>query len=140
MQGLADLSPDAKWVTYTSDESGPYEVWAVPLPTNGAAPIPVSKGPGELPRWSPKNDGFYFRNGQRWYWVAKTGLPDRPFADPKFYLEGDYLNISGPEYAVHPDGKRLLLLQGSGERTRGTLDVINNWRAELERRLPAAAR
>jgi hypothetical protein len=29
-----------------------------------------------------------------------------------------------------------MLLQGSGERTT-TLDTIINWRAELERRLPA---
>jgi hypothetical protein len=134
-QGLSGLSPDGKWLAYTSDESGPYEVWATRLPPQGE-PIKISNGGGELPRWSPRSDGFYYRFGQRWYWVALTGSDDRPFREPELYLEGDYLNVAGPEHEVHPDGKRLLLLQGSGERTTTTLDFIVNWRAELERRLP----
>jgi hypothetical protein len=135
-QGLADLSQDGNWFAYTSDESGPYEVWAARLPIRGS-PVKVSPGGCELPRWSPKNDGLYYRCGQRWFWSALTGRDDPVFAPSELFVEGDYLNISGPEYAVSPDGSRLMLLRGSGERTTTTLDMIINWRAELERRLPA---
>ena len=138
-QNLSDLSPDMKWLAYTSDESGQYEVWVMRLPRKGS-PIQVTSRGCELPRWSPRSDGLFYRCGQRWYWAALTGSDDPAFREPELFLEGDYLNIAGPEYEVHPDGKRLLLLQGSGERTRGTLDMITNWRAELERRLPLPAR
>jgi hypothetical protein len=136
-QNLSDLSPDMKWLAYTSDESGQYEVWAARLPVQGA-PKQVTNRGCETPRWSPKGDGMFYRCGQRWYWAALSGSDDPPFRPPELFLEGDYLNIAGPGYEVSPDGTRLLLLQGSGERTRGTLDVITNWRAELERRLPEA--
>lgn len=137
-QVLADLSPDMKWLAYTSDETGPYEVWASRLPPRGS-PIRLSNGGGELPRWSPRGDGLYYRNGQRWYWVALTGSDDRPFAPPEFVLEGNYVEIAGAEDAVSPDGKRLLALQGSNERETGTLDVLINWWAELEQALPNRA-
>ena len=133
--GLADLSPDMEWVAFTSNESGPYEVYAVRLPPDGP-PIRVSQGGGELPRWSPQGDGLYYRDGQRWYWVARTNSDDEPFAPPEFFVEGDFLNVGGPEFEVSPDGSRLLLLQGSGERTQSTLSLITNWFTELERLVP----
>jgi len=134
-QGSPDASPDTKWLAYTSDESGSSAVWVSGLPPKDP-PIRVSPAGCELPRWSPRGDGFYFRCGQRWFWVPLKPSETGPFAAPEFVLEGDYLNVPGAEYAVSADGSRLLLLQGSGERTQSTLALITNWRADLERRLP----
>ncbi|HSM18362.1 MAG TPA: hypothetical protein VK845_15350 [Gemmatimonadales bacterium] len=52
------------------------------------------------------------------------------------WIQGDFLNVSGMEYAVSPDGQRLLLLQGDGHVSTVALNVITNWGAELERRIP----
>ena len=65
----ARFSPDGRWVSYVSDESGRNEVYVVPFaaPQAGAAPGPprgkwqISTGGGTLPRW--RRDGkeiFYF--------------------------------------------------------------------------------
>ena len=122
-------------MAYTTNESGPYEVWAARVDAPDP-PIRISRGEGELPRWSPQGDGLFYRNGQRWYWVAATSSDNEPFAAPEFVLEGDFLSVSGPEYEVSADGTRLLLLQGAGERTQSTLSHVTNWVELLEERLP----
>ncbi|NNG16681.1 MAG: protein kinase [Gemmatimonadales bacterium] len=134
-QVLASLSPDMQWVGFTSTETGRYEIFVSPLPVTGP-PIKISTDGGEEPLWSPRGDGLYYRDGRRWYWVARTGSEDAPFADPVQWIQGDFLNVSGMEYAVSPDGQRLLLLQGDGHVSSVGLNVITNWGAELERRIP----
>ena len=134
-QGLAALSPDITWMTYSTTESGPYEVRAIHLPPEDA-PIRISNPEGELPRWSPRGDGLYYRDRQRFYWVPYTEGSDDPFGTPQLFVEGDFLNIAGPEIEVSSDGSRLLLLQGLGERAQSELNYVANWVTELERLVP----
>ena len=49
-----DLSPDAKFLAYESNESGQYEVYVQPLPQGGGK-RPVSTNGGHQPRW--RGDG-----------------------------------------------------------------------------------
>jgi serine/threonine-protein kinase len=130
---LTDFSPDGDWFAYSSTETGPYEVYAQRLEP-GSRPYRISRG-GELPRFSPRGDGVYYRDGQRWYFVAFTGDDAEPFAAPRFVLEGEYQNVAGPEFEVAPDGRRLLLLERTAASSTTTLHLILNWRKELEERL-----
>ena len=130
-QIFGSVSPDGRWLTYTSTASGPYEIYAVRYPVEGS-PVKISTEGGELPTWSPRGDGLYYRDGRRWYWVALTGSDEDPFADPELFVEGNYLNVAGPEHAVSPDGSRLLLLRGPSDETTTTLNVVTNWFARLD--------
>jgi hypothetical protein len=133
-QWYGRVSPDGRWLAYTSTESGRYEVYAVRFPVTGPS-LKLSISGGEQPEWSPRGDGLFYRDGQRWYWVRLIGSADRPFGEPELFLEGDFLNVPGAEYAVSPDGQRLLLLQRPGERTTTTLNVVTNWFHEVGQRL-----
>jgi serine/threonine protein kinase/Tol biopolymer transport system component len=46
----AQLSPDARWVAYTSNENGTDEIYVQPFPA-GAGRWQVSRGGGRQPRW-----------------------------------------------------------------------------------------
>lgn len=128
---MTDLSPDGRWLVYHSQEEGAYQVYAVPTDPPGV-PTRISNAPGEVPVWSPKGDGIYYRYGKRFYWVPFTVAGEKPFGEPRLFLEGDYLNVNGRDVAVSPDGSRLLLLQPGGKPTSSTLDVVLNFRARLE--------
>jgi hypothetical protein len=136
-QYLSDFSPNGEWLTYTSLEGGAGNVYALRM-TNPEQPILVSQGGGEVPRWSPQNDGFFYRNHRNWYWVSLTDDEDEPFADPVLAFQDDYLNIAGPEHEVSSDGQRLLLLKGSGGGTTTSLNLIRNWVVELARLIGTA--
>lgn len=129
---LYDVSPGGRWLTYISDEDGPYHVYAIRLDRRDPRVVPVSAGPGELPRWSPQGDGLYYRTATRFYWVPYTGREEAPFGEPELFIEGNYLNVAGPEMEVSQDGRRLLLLKAEGRSSTTTLDLILNVRDRLE--------
>ena len=59
MQG--EVSPDSKWIAYTSDESGgSNEVYATGFPAGGAR-WRVSSGGGSFPRWSRDGKELFYR-------------------------------------------------------------------------------
>lgn len=86
---------------------------------------------GELARWSPRGNGLYYRDGQRWYWVAMQRSESEPFATPELFTKGSYLNVAGPEHAVSPSGDQLLVLRVPGEAGVRELEVVVNWLTEV---------
>jgi hypothetical protein len=55
---------------------------------------------------------------------------------PQLLFQGDYLNVSGLEYGVSPDGKRFLVLQPADTSPPTELRVVVNWFEELKRLVP----
>jgi serine/threonine-protein kinase len=127
-------SPNRRWLLFTSDHQGPFEAYAQRVDSENL-PIKLSRGEGGIARWTPSGDAIYFRDRQRFYRVEVTGDPENTFSEPEFYLEGDFLNVPGSELDVHPDGQRLLLLEGPGERTTNRLNFVQNWKLILKQRL-----
>jgi WD40 repeat protein len=127
------LSPDQRWLTYTSIAGGRYEIYALAYPLEDALrPILLSRDGGMESVWSPRGDGLYYKDGRRWYWVPLTGSAVQPFGEPEFFAEGEYLELPGLEYAVSPDGSRILVVRSVGEPTTTTLNVVTNWFGVLE--------
>jgi Tol biopolymer transport system component len=53
------FSPDGRWVTYQSNESGRYEVYVVPFPA-GSGKWQISTGGGIWPRWRHDGKELFF--------------------------------------------------------------------------------
>ncbi len=77
-------------------------------------------------------DGLFYRDGPRWYWVARTDSEEDPFAPPELWLEGEFVEVPGAEGAVAPDGKRVLLIHGPADRSTTVLSVVTNFFEELK--------
>ena len=59
----AALSPDGRWLAYTSDGTGRREIWVRPYPGPGA-PARVSPDGGAEPRWSRDGGTLYYLHGR----------------------------------------------------------------------------
>ena len=145
------LSPDGRWLAYSSDLSGVYEVYVVRFPgLDGQEPISI--GGGDLPTWS--DDGrvlFYLRR--------PAGPPDAVMRVPLDFIEGEpptviagtperlfdfgrYFSIRGSErvYDISPDGQRFLMITAAdaadAELDRSRINVIFDWFEELNARVP----
>ena len=64
-----DLSPDGKWLAYTSDESGRLEVYVIPFSPVASTANALAAGRwqisfegGNQPRWSPSGKELFFPN------------------------------------------------------------------------------
>ncbi len=127
------LSPDERWLTYTSNATGRHEVYALVYPIEESPrPIPLSRDGGVASVWSPRGDGLYYRNARRWYWVPLTDSAAQPFGELEFFAEGEYLVLGGLDHAVSPDGSRILVVRSVGKPTTTTLNVVTNWFEELK--------
>lgn len=77
-EGGARFSPDAKWIAYSSDETGRHEVYVRPFagaPSTGGGKIRISSAGGNQPVW--RADGqelFYVSSDRHLYGVSTRGL------------------------------------------------------------------
>ena len=71
------------WFVYTLDEWGFYDVVVVLLFVDWFLILVFCDG-GELLRWLLWGDGFFYRDGQCWYWVELMGLSEWSFVDLVF--------------------------------------------------------
>jgi hypothetical protein len=108
------LSYDGKWLAYTSDESGDFEVYVISFP-DGKQREKVSVGGGFQPRWSINGKEIYYRaTPGRAMKVAVTTTPALSVRTPELMFtinfQGGYTNApTRHQWALHPDGDRFLI-------------------------------
>ncbi len=126
----------ARWVVYSSDESGRSEIYVQSYP-GGANRIPVSTGGGILPKWSRDGKELFYVTGDAVVSVAIR--PDGSFGAPHrlFDRSNFLLNYRFKSYDVSPDGKRFLMIQRDPGSVPRQLNVILNWSDELDQPAPA---
>jgi len=125
----ARLSPDGKWLAYSSDETGSIELYVTSFPIAGAK-WQVSNG-GLLTRdansvmdWSPDGN-LRYQFGDKIFEVQVRNNGGRPeFSVPKelVTLPPGLLVLS-----ILPDGKRILAAELVGERASVPVDFVLNW-------------
>ena len=132
----AVFSPDGRWVAYTSDRAGTYEVYVARYPIrDGEGAVKVSAHQGaEEPHWSFEGDAVLYRSGGGWWRVPVRFDPDPVPGRPELVAEGSFINVPGKSWDLLPDG-RLLLGDGPRESTVDRIHMIPNFAAEIERRL-----
>jgi serine/threonine-protein kinase len=128
------LSPDGRWLAYVSNESGVSEVYVRPFPGVDSARFAISVAGGMEPMWRRDGTELFFRNarGEMFAVPVRTG-PRFEHGTPKllFSIPGMALQEYHRTYDVHPDGKRFLMVPSGGAEAPN-LDVIFNWRTELQ--------
>ena len=121
------ISPDGKLVAYQSDASGRWEVYIQPFP-RGDGRWQVSAEGGQNPMWNPNGGELFYVSGDALVAVGVTTGADVRVGPPRrlFAAEAVGARLTRPAvierlYAVGPDGRRFLLVRGSG---MGTSDVV----------------
>ena len=135
----AKFSPDAHWVSYTSNESGAKEVYIQPFPNAAGGKWVVSNGGGSQPRWS--HDGkelFYFTPDETLTAVdvnASGGTIQLGAPKPLFHTTVLGGTGGGPgnswRWDVSADGKRFLINTALDDSSAAPLTVLLNWQSAL---------
>ncbi|HSA56265.1 MAG TPA: hypothetical protein VLE53_11220 [Gemmatimonadaceae bacterium] len=109
-----DVSPDGRFLAYTSDETGRNEVYVTPLPGPGPR-IPVSQNGGRYPRWT-RNGRELVYSVQQSLWAARMDLSG---AAPRVIRRDSLMRVGGVAlqrlslgvpYDVTPDGEQFAVL------------------------------
>jgi Tol biopolymer transport system component len=124
------FSPDRKWIAYTSNQSGDYEVYVQPLHASGKK-WRISASGGAQPRWRRDGKELLYLSldrkvvavqvnaNQGEFEVGATEiLFNAPISSPFFPF--------GMDYDVSADGQRFLI-SASTEEAKPPISVILNW-------------
>ena len=124
----AALSPDGRWLAYTSDATGSLEVWVRPYAGPGA-PVRVSPAGGTEPVWARDGAALYYVQGRRTLMRVAVEASNRfEFAAAVRLLEADFpVFEQPPSYDVAPDGRFVTVRNDSNP----PVSVILNWPALL---------
>jgi len=140
----AQLSPDGKWLAYTSNESGNTEVYVQSFPTPSGKWM-ISTNGGAAPRW--RHDGkeiFYIAADQKL--MAVTVRPD----DKNLAISSAGALFEAPlgsgvslalgrggasrqQYDVTSDGQRFLFNVLVDEAAETPITVVTNWTSSLKK-------
>ncbi|MEP7105640.1 MAG: LpqB family beta-propeller domain-containing protein [Chloroflexota bacterium] len=128
------LSPDGRWLAYSSDESGAFEVYVRPFPETAGAKWQVSTAGGSQPTWSSTGRELFYVNGKNDLVSAQippgatfsVGAQRSLFSVTQFATVG-----SVPAYWLTPDDKRFLVLRDGAAGQPGELIVAENWVQQL---------
>jgi WD40-like Beta Propeller Repeat len=135
------FSPDGRWLAYSSNESGSYQVYVRAFPDNGSR-WQISNSGGMLPTWSRNGRDLFFRTeDSRMILVASYTVKGDVFvADkPRVWLEtplaGGGINQN---YDLAPDGKRIAALMAAdapqGQQAQNHVIFLMNFFDEVRRR------
>jgi Tol biopolymer transport system component len=124
------LSPDNKWLAYTSNENGQNELYVMPFP-GGGSKWQVSSGGVDVQfdvsveDWSPDGKSLHYRHSCKIYTV-EVRINDNK---PKFSAPKELMSIPQDMdlISILADGKRILATRPVGQRTAYPQNLILNW-------------
>ena len=124
------LSPDSRWMAYTSNETGSFEVYVQSFPAGGGK-WQVSNGGGSEPHW--RADGtelFYIAADKKMMAVPVQIVPTFAPGAPKALFETQAQAVLEPywsNYDVTADGQRFLVSTVSDEIAASPISIVTNW-------------
>jgi len=147
LEAYTAISPDGRWIAYTSDETGQLEVYVCPFPNVNDGKWLISTNGGEEPLWGPNGQEIIYRRAADNAVVAASVETEPNFVveRPRVLFTGDYLGLNRglghPTYDISPDGQRFLMVKDARDEIepefRSTqLVVVDNWFEELNRLAP----
>jgi serine/threonine-protein kinase len=135
------VSPDGRWLAYTSNESGTNEVYVRPFPNTNEIRWQVSNGGGTAPMWSPTGRELFFMDSDGRLTAAELQAA-ATFAVgrlvPLFDASGFVFDDFHQRYDVAPDGRSFIFISPRRRSAAGRalqLVWVDHWFTELEAQL-----
>jgi Tol biopolymer transport system component len=132
--GWSHLSPDGKWIVYSSDESKRQsEIYVQSYPLKGAK-FQVSTGGGVQPRWRADGQELYYVaiDGKLMAVPVKTGA-NFEFGNPVALFQPPVPQGPGSSgYGVSPDGQRFLFRTMPAGYRASAITIMTNWMAAVK--------
>ena len=131
----AQFSPDGRWISYTSDESGREEIYVRPFPVKPEdGKTKVSEGGGTYSRWRRNGRELFYFNADKMMAVDVSAATGFNPGVPKVLFP---IRIRGAGGAYHwdvsSDGQRFLVSVTAGERMESPITVVTNWQSLLKK-------
>ncbi|MFC1652565.1 protein kinase [Planctomycetota bacterium] len=150
------ISPDGRWIAYSSNESGRIEIYVRPFPNVDDGKWLISTRGGESPIWAPGGRELYYdAYPDQMMVVTIETEPAFAAGNPEVLFRSEYVlaSHSSPDaspYDISPDGKRFLMIKEEKQAQENDevvetppitkLIVVDNWDESLKGLTPSAVK
>ena len=134
------FSPDGRFVSHGSNESGAWEIYVRSFPDDGTA-VRISTNGGRISTWSKRRAEIFYETNDRRLMVVPYRIENgtfiaeaaRPWSTRRLADLGVLAN-----YDLAPDGESVVALvaDGAEQAPRDHVTVVVNFLDELRRRIP----
>ncbi len=133
------ISPNGRWLAYSSNESGKNDIYVVPFPNTHGGKWAISTDGGTEPVWSHRGTELFYRDASG-NLVAVGVNADVTCSVGRwttlFPAAGYESNRFTPQYAVARDDKRFLMIRPLETKSPDNIIIVENWFEELKAKLP----
>jgi len=129
VSGTAALSPNGRWLAYSTSDGGVNQVIVQSFPDSSQGRHQISSKGGSDPLWSRNGrELFYIDSGQRL--IAVSVLTDGPL---KVQGTTELFNVPSPLYDVAPGGDRFLFnVSSTALANPAPINLVLNWTTGLK--------
>jgi Tol biopolymer transport system component/tRNA A-37 threonylcarbamoyl transferase component Bud32 len=129
------VSPNRKWIAYSSDESGRFQVYVRAFPS-AANLLPISPAGGMQPEWRSDGRELFYVSSDRKLMAVPVATEGDTFSAgvPRPLLDVDLPEPTAPfvgDYAVSADGQRFLLNSLTDQPPATPVTIVLNWASGL---------
>lgn len=130
------LSPDGRWLAYSSTESGHEEIYVTHFPSfpSGSGRWQVSQSGATFPAWRGDSKELWFVASDGFFRAVTVNPNSEEFAmDPvRTMFQFTYTASVGNPYELAPDGQHVIVTTLPGG-VPTPLVLVTNWTADLKR-------
>jgi Tol biopolymer transport system component len=127
----AQLSPDARWIAYQSDESGRNEIYVRAFP-DATEKWRISTDGGVMSAWRSDGKELYYISGDRKMMaVAVTAGAEFSTATPVALFDAPVRAHPTRQFDISLDGTRFLLNRQSDTGVGEHITLLQNWQAKI---------
>jgi Tol biopolymer transport system component len=132
----AQFSPDARWVAYSTNETGNFEVYVSPFPS-ASSKWQVSRGGGKEPRWRKDGKELFYLSGEGRMMAVeiKTGSGFEAGSPVTLFQTHPRQHVSTMDvssYDVTADGRRFLINTRVDDPTATPVSIVLNWASAID--------
>jgi len=141
-----EISPDGRWMAYTSNESGKDEIYVRPFPDLDNGQWQISADGGDSPLWSRDGRELFYRNGDAVIAVMVETEPAFKAGKAQTLFQGTYTSllslVERNPWDISRDGRFLMMKEvtptGEQAAAKGPrkINIVVNWFEELKERVP----
>jgi serine/threonine protein kinase/Tol biopolymer transport system component len=127
------LSPDGRWLAYSSTESGREEIYVTHFPS-GSGKWQISQGGGTFPVWRKDSKEILFLGLDGAFSAAGVKVKDKELQLEQVtgLFQMKYTSPLGTPYDTAPDGKRYIFATYP-ESVSTPLVMVTNWTIDLKK-------
>jgi eukaryotic-like serine/threonine-protein kinase len=130
------ISPNGRWLAYSSNESGKDDIYVVAFPNTRGGKWAISTNGGTEPVWSHRGTELFYRDasGNLVAVGINAGLTFALGRSTILFPAAGYTSRGfTQQYAVAPDDRRFLMVRPVGSGSPDNIIVVENWFEELKK-------